>query len=651
MKQPLFPFPSAAASPAQVEEYLDTATRLFKSQQCLYDEANKLSPQKVVDGLQQRKIYLDARILNLPRRQSAHSQLAHTLAERIYPDLADHHPSAAIIRYDNDVLALRRAVREHRERDAADAKEAKEAKKVKDWSLRVLTQGPWDEPHDAVSYKGAPALPMPVDLSDMQSLIPFFNHLSHDGTDQDLLPGGQEGQEPLYGVHLLEYEKGVLYSDGRLDLCKKVVGPHNIAALMTALRTNTFTRHFLLGNNVIGPAGARAIADFVKDFPERMETWYLAGNCIDAESLRSLVNAWVNSSTVTNIWLKRNPLGPTAADDLFRLITQAPNLRTLDLDQTELGDGGVARLFELLADHIPDHDKLPLKHIYLNACGLGPKSMASISAYLSQPNCSLESLYMSLNPIGSSLPLLTPGLTLNTSLERLTLASTGVTDTATLPLLTALSPHPTLRVLDLGRAYATPDLSQRYNYLTDALTEPLCAFLRSNPSLLYLALHETALTPFGPSFLPSSLQRTTNPRPPSFDAASNLSGLAALYHEVATHPSLVYFSAKSIFPLHVCGQDRKEYGWLAKIVRGCARERLEANVRSKYGVDYGTFLAKEKRFVVSPRYVRFIDSVYRNRDAGAARRGEKRLEKWWGDEGVLEEVRMAGLQHGVQEGA
>lgn len=51
--------------------------------------------------------------------------------------------------------------------------------------------------------------------------------------------------------------------------------------------------------------------------------------------------------------------------------------------------------------------------------------------------------------------------------------------------------------------------------------------------------------------------------------------------------------------------------------------------------------------MVSPRDVRFIDSVYRNRDAGAARRGEKRLEKWWGDERVLEEVRMAGLEGGM----
>jgi hypothetical protein len=39
------------------------------------------------------------------------------------------------------------------------------------------------------------------------------------------------------------------------------------------------------------------------------------------------------------------------------------------------------------------------------------------------------------------------------------------------------------------------------------------------------------------------------------------------------------------------------------------------------------------------RYVRKIDSVYRNRDAGMARRGLEKLDKWWDeDDGTLQEV-------------
>lgn len=102
---------------------------------------------------------------------------------------------------------------------------------------------------------------------------------------------------------------------------------------MVALEKNQFVKHFLLGNNVIGPVGARAIADFVFGHPDRIETWYLAGNCIDLMGLTRLVDQWKLSNAITNIWLKRNPLGPGSARVLYTLISSCRNLRTLDLDQ------------------------------------------------------------------------------------------------------------------------------------------------------------------------------------------------------------------------------------------------------------------------------------------------------------------------------
>jgi NLR family CARD domain-containing protein 3 len=66
-------------------------------------------------------------------------------------------------------------------------------------------------------------------------------------------------------------------------------------------------------------------------------------------------------------------------------------------------------------------------------------------------------------------------------------------------------------------------------------------------------------------------------------------------------------------------------------LHGFLHEHLHANVEKQYGVDYVRFEAEYKRFLVSPREVRLIDSVYRNRDAGAARRGLKRLNKWWAE--------------------
>jgi hypothetical protein len=52
------------------------------------------------------------------------------------------------------------------------------------------------------------------------------------------------------------------------------------------------------------------------------------------------------------------------------------------------------------------------------------------------------------------------------------------------------------------------------------------------------------------------------------------------------------------------------------------------------------FLAEHKRSLVNDKEsIRKIDSVYRNRDAGLARRGLKKLDKWWNeDDETLEKV-------------
>ena len=92
---------------------------------------------------------------------------------------------------------------------------------------------------------------------------------------------------------------------------------------MTSLETNPFVRHFLLGNNLVGAAGAMRIAQFLSQH-KSIETWYLAGNCIDAKSFELLVDGFVCSPSIANIWLKRNPLGPGSVSSIHYLIINAP---------------------------------------------------------------------------------------------------------------------------------------------------------------------------------------------------------------------------------------------------------------------------------------------------------------------------------------
>lgn len=119
---------------------------------------------------------------------------------------------------------------------------------------RILAQGPWDQIETLELLHGAPSLPMPVKIASPESLIGCFNHLQEDGNEAALEGDtytSKPGKEPYYNVPFVEYDKGVIYADRRLDLCKMVLGPLNIDKLMDSLETNRFIRHFLLGSTFI----------------------------------------------------------------------------------------------------------------------------------------------------------------------------------------------------------------------------------------------------------------------------------------------------------------------------------------------------------------------------------------------------------------
>ncbi|KAH7356069.1 hypothetical protein BKA66DRAFT_515692 [Pyrenochaeta sp. MPI-SDFR-AT-0127] len=530
----------------------------------------------------------------------------------MYPPVDNASPFS-IIQYEKDLVRLRKLVILQRKRTIDDNTKRKE---LMSWAPRIIKQGAWNPSTDPVSANGASSLPMPVEIADPESLAPFFQHIALGGNvaKTSTVHGDEavEIEEPYYNIPSLEFEKGVMYSDNRMDLCKMVLGPNNIGALMESLRTNDFVTHFLLGNNIIGPHGANCIVDFLKEFPNRMDTWYLAGNCIDAASFGLLVEEWVKSTSVTNIWLKRNPLGPTSADDIFRLIKQTANLRTLDLDQTELGDAGVAKLFTALARY----DKpVALRHIYLNAVGIGAKGAAAIAKYLASPHCTLDALYATNNPLGNDgVTALAVGVKDNKSLSRLTLASVGVSDDGVIALCEALERHPNLTTLDIGQSYATEDLGSRYNWITDRSAFALHNFVACSPQLAYLNIAQSAMTHLG---------------------------LSTTLDAVKSSATLLFYRASTIWP-----QSRQaaavHAGQTHIKLAEAAHATLLRNIKAVHGADttYDGFMNEHKRWLVNDKMdVRKIDSVYRNRDAGLARRGLKKLDKWWDEEDqTLKEV-------------
>lgn len=576
---------------------------------------------------------------DLPRRKSARHELAVAIASLMYPV---HEGSlTSIIRYEADRVRLRAWAALQRKFDILQTTRknghtafgmtggAAPGVQAPVWAARITAQGPWDPAKHPISLDGAPAIPMPVKVAHEADLAPFLGHLENGGTFE--LKGDEKGfeldegrGEPYYGVKGAEFRKGVVYEDGRMDLCKMVVGPDHIGKLMDSLRPNTFVKHFLLGNNIIGPVGAQEVASFIEEIPDRIDTWYLAGNCINGAGLRVLVDAMVQSEAITNIWLKRNPLGPDASEDLFRLVTGVKNLRTLDLDQTQLGNRGVADLFTRLAAHkVQEGKQLPLQHIYLNGNGISVEGAHAIGEFLTSPHCGLTSIYMSCNPLGDEgVKALADAVPKAPYLTRLFLQSVGVSTKGAIALCNAVTGHHTLEAFDLGQGYITHDLGQAYNYLEDGAVPAIMQLITTKSRLAYLNFGHCPLTP---------------------------PGIRLVGDAVLKSPTLVYYSAWSILPdptlLAATFKPSVDTRLVNPADRTTAqieldkavREHLAANVKARYGddVSYTRFMSEERRWLVSDKTdVRKIDSVYRNRDAGLARRRLMTLVKNWeeGDE-------------------
>lgn len=118
-------------------------------------------------------------------------------------------------------------------------------------------------------------------------------------------------------------------------------------------------------------------------------------------------------------------------------------------------------------------------------------------------------------------------------------------------------------------------------------------------------------------------------------------GLNTVLEAVATSATLQFYRAITVWPQGrdaVAVHARQQHVKLTEL----AHANVLKNIKHIYGenVTYDEFHSQHKRWLVNDKTdVRKIDSVYRNRDAGLARRGLKKLDKWWDEESqTLKEV-------------
>lgn len=516
----------------------------------------------------------------------------------------EYSPEKALIHYE---VHRKRAVATYRAVIAAKSAEEQARHEMKrpdkQWK-------PWDPVADPVTLPKA--TPMPVAIGERDDFIDCFAFLKDSKRNQvevllnmpvpTSIPaslGAKIGEEPIYKSRLLEFKRGVVYEDGRLDLCKMVVGPDHIDELMDSLEDNTHIQHFLLGNNVITNHGARRIAQFVRDHPERMKTWYLAGNHIKPAGLGEVARALEGSEVLEQLWLKRNPLGQSSVDDILRIVTTAKQLQILDIETCELGDEGIAHLFTSLAD-----EANTLETIYINGNGIGPDASMAIARFLASPACKLKYLMMSSNPLGDAGAInLASGIANNTTLEVLTIASCGMSSKGVSVICQSLAHHPKIRHLDLASRFTTADLGQRFNYIDDNAIAAIIGIVR-NSSLNFLHLGYVA-------FSSDDLEKVRD--------------------AVVSSPSLVGFEAARRIP----AEEREQAHGQTCSLR--VRRALESNYLRLFGgkgqmtegVPYENFIGVTgpSRLLRNSPGVRLIDSVYRTRDKGKTASGKAR--KFW----------------------
>lgn len=75
----------------------------------------------------------------------------------------------------------------------------------------------------------------------------MFNFLQRNADPKDFLSRNADpqayrlklGNELKWNTPMVEFKRGVVYEDGRLDLCKMVVGPTHVEKLLDSLEDNT----------------------------------------------------------------------------------------------------------------------------------------------------------------------------------------------------------------------------------------------------------------------------------------------------------------------------------------------------------------------------------------------------------------------------
>lgn len=333
--------------------------------------------------------------------------------------------------------------------------------------------------------------PEPVVPCSLADLAPLLGHLKNN----------------LGVAQQTAFSRGTLTVDGRLDLCKQVVGPDGIRPLLGAMMHSDRVKRLLLGNNIIGDGGAAAIAAFLRERSDSpLDCWYIAGNQIGPEGIRHVCAALAEDTRVTSLWLKRNPLKPAGMRPIAELLRTNKTLTVLDLVNCGLLDDGLTTVLDALSG---PHANTTLRHLYIGTNGITAASAPRIAAFLAD-DCKLESLFLSCNRLGDDgVAEVARGLAANHNIRRASLASNRIGPRGAAALADALADHPSLEYLDLGFTKATVAVGELGNCIGDDGAAAMARLLRTNTSLRTLDLLHNYISQRGVNHIREAMKVNT----------------------------------------------------------------------------------------------------------------------------------------------
>ncbi|MGD1809560.1 hypothetical protein ACP6PL_29570 [Dapis sp. BLCC M126] len=494
--------------------------------------------------------------LKIPRIDSGEdkrSGLGHNLARQLFP-AKDEDRIGSYIAYGRLLAKLRRAYKSQVAEANAKNSQVDSYRQARMFGSRHIFEQLLSA---ALSDSILNPQPMPVEVAPYQELEPFFTHMKK----------GQPANQACQ-----EFTRGAYYDDGRIDMCKQVVGDLYIGNLVESIRENPYVEHFLLGNNIVGDEGASKIASLASHgSTPRIKTYYLAGNCLTEKGAAQLADALVGDRHAESLWLKRNPLKAEGVAHIAKMLEQNSSIRTLDLVNVGMLDEGVKVLFESLRKN------KTLRTLYIDANGISEIGASYIADYFeymkSENRKGLTGLFMAINRLGDAgAERIANAVAGYSHLSKLDLSSNRIQNAGLKVLLEKCNSLPELIYLGIGLYKSTSDMGELPNYFDGCGAELIADFIRSNNTVQIFGLMDTNIREGGFEIIADALE------------------------DNHTLLDLQYQQFRSQLPQEL---------------EICIRSLLARNIKEQ-GMSVQEFHSSLKREIKHSDQIRFIDSIYRN---------------------------------------